>query len=88
MSIRSKNKIKSSRNITSMVMFQCFLNIFGMGPYLISNILSNVLVSTQAFQLYTNISIGILLFSHGLTLFVYLNFNKIFREIFIGYFNF
>ena len=56
-----------------------------MVPYLMSNMLSYSLVSTREFQLYSNISLGILLFSHGLTLFVYLAFNKMFREIFIEY---
>jgi hypothetical protein len=56
-----------------------------MVPYLMSNILSYSLVSTKEFQLYSNISLGILFFSHGLTLIVYLAFNKIFREIFIEY---
>jgi len=56
-----------------------------MVPYLISNILSYLLDSTQAFQTYSNISIGFLLLSHGLTFFVYLTFNKMFKQIFIKY---
>jgi hypothetical protein len=83
--IKDKNKIGSSRSITLMVIFQCILYTLGMFPYLIANILSYILQSTSELTLFTNISYGFLYVSHGSTLFIYLTFNKQFRQVLFGY---
>lgn len=84
--IKSENNLKASRNITLMVIFQCVLYTFGMCPYLIGYILSYVLESTAELKMYNNISYGILFFSHGSTLFIYLAFNKLFRQVLVSFF--
>jgi len=83
MSIRNDTNIKASRNITLMVIFQCVLYTFGMCPYLIAYILGYVLEQTPDLEIY-----GILYISHGSTLFIYISFNKYFRQVLNGYFNF
>ena len=50
--------------------------------------MSNVQPATDALYTYGVTSSGILFFTHGLNLFVYLAFNKIFREVLYGYLKF
>jgi hypothetical protein len=88
MSIRNETNLKASRNITLMVIFQCVLYTFGMCPYLIAYILGYVLEQTPDLEIFTDISYGILYISHGSTLFIYISFNKYFRQVLNGYFNF
>lgn len=64
-------------------------NIYiGICPYAVAFILSNVQPATDALYTYGVTSSGILFFTHGLNLFVYLAFNKIFREVLYGYLKF
>ena len=88
MSIRNDCDIRASRNLTSMVIFQCFLYTFGMFPYLIAYILGYVLEQTANLEMFTDITYGILYVSHGSTLFVYVSFNKLFRQVLLDYLNF
>lgn len=79
---KMKNKSRSNRDITLIVLFQCILYTFGMCPYLISNVLNFIFNSTPELVIYQNISTSILFIFHGSTLFIYLTFNRQFSSLF------
>jgi len=64
-------------------------NIFiGICPYAVAFTLSNIQPATDSLYTFGVTSSGILFFAHSVYLFVYLAFNKIFREVLYGYFKF
>jgi hypothetical protein len=56
-----------------------------MCPYVVAFILRFVLNSSPGLSIYFTISLGIMWISHGLTLFVYITFNKVFKQVLFGY---
>ena len=79
---------KASRNITLMVVWTCFLYVFGTAPYTLAYISSYLMEYNQNLYSYTIFSLGMLFLAHGVNFFVYFSFNTIFRSVFFGYFKF
>ncbi len=57
-------------------------------PFLVYYILSFILASSPQLSMYNNVTRGILYISHGTSLFIYIAFNKLFRQVLLGYFKF
>ncbi len=57
-------------------------------PYMIYYILSFILAPSPQLSMYNNVTRGILYISHGTSLFIYIAFNKLFRQILLGYLKF
>ena len=93
-STTSKNnkyaKEKSSRNITQMVFLISCLYFIGNAPLLIVN---NILISyfftqiTPVLNILNIISFAVLFLSHGLNIFIFYFFNKLFRNVLTSYIN-
>jgi hypothetical protein len=78
--------MKASRNITIMVITVSLLYSIGSALYTSQYILNQaVLKKTPALIIYTSIAIGVNRLTRALTIFVYLKFNKIFRNTFYNY---
>lgn len=77
---------KASRNITLMVVWTCFLYIFGTAPYALCYIGSFIIPNSYELILFTNLSLGMLFLSHGVNIFVYFSYNNLFRDVFFSCF--
>lgn len=76
---------KASRNMTLMVIWTIALYIFGALPRNIYIIVKYSLASSSRFYTFSLITFLILIFSHGVTIFIYYSHNKMFRKILIEY---
>ena len=71
--------MKSNRNLTLMVSWISFFYLFGTGPYLVFYILRNGIEFTPILTLVSDISQCFIQLSHGVNIFIYYHFNKMFR---------
>ena len=77
---QNEEKIKTSRNLTLIVIFTCMIYLVFLTPYLIAGIIKFISPT------FYDISVILLAISHGINFFVYLKFNKLFRKTLINYF--
>jgi len=83
---RDLNELKKSRRITLMTIGTLFITIFGSLPINIYVIYKYSTSSSLRSYNFSLISFLILIFAYGLNFFIYLFFNKKFRQIIISYF--
>lgn len=83
---RSKNYAKSSkRNITLIVLFTCFLYIFGTAPYVLAYMSTFIYERSFLLANFTMFSLGMLFLAHGVNFFVYVSVNRLFRRVLYDY---
>lgn len=81
----NENK-KATRNMTRMAILTSFMNVVGTCPYTILYILQNAGASVRISNDVNNV-IYILLFGYpGLNIFIYILYNKLYRDVLVGYF--
>ena len=84
--IQTKTKLKASKNITLMVIWTSAIYVIGNIPQTVAYVMSLIIGISYQYSLNYNISIGFFFFIHGINIFIYIRFNKLFRKILIGYF--
>jgi hypothetical protein len=82
------NNSRATKNITRMVIFHALLNVTGTVPFTIYFILNSgkLVAATQQFNDFTQVAVIFLYGAPGLNLFIYYLFNKLYKEVFQGYF--
>ena len=84
--IQITTKWKASKNITLMVIWTSAIYVIGNIPQTVAYVMSLIIGISYQYSLNYNISIGFFFFIHGINIFIYIRFNKLFRKILIGYF--
>jgi hypothetical protein len=84
--VKDLNELKKSRRITIMIIGTLFITIFGSLPKNVYVIYKYSTDSTLRIYNFSLISFLILNFASGLNFFIYVLFNKKFRQILVSYF--
>lgn len=71
-----------------MVISLCVLDLLGTVPYLIYNMIGILLNISNELEIFGDLSEGLLMVAAGSKIFIYYNFNKLFRQNFSSLFRF
>ena len=83
---RQSEASEASKNITLMVIWSSTLFMLGNLPFTIEYSLRLILTHDFNYNYLFNITFDILYLIHSLNIFIYLKFNKLYRNIFVSYF--
>jgi len=67
------------------ILFECVIEIIGMFPHMIYYILNFLLAPSSQLAMVNNVTRGVLYISHGTTFFIHIYFNRMFRKVLIRY---